>query len=110
MKHAYSLVGLSTLLLALAACAKSGDAASAKSSPVATVNGHAISATSFDAYVSAMARKPTAEVPPDQKQQLLDQYISMQLAADTAEKAGLQKNAGLLTGGCTCLRPKFWRA
>jgi len=91
MKRAYSLVGLSALLLALAACAKSGDAASSKSPAVATVNGHTISAANFDAYVSAVARKPAAEIPADQKQQLLDQYISMQLAAEVAEKDGLQK-------------------
>jgi peptidyl-prolyl cis-trans isomerase C len=97
MKHHQYVVALAATLLALTACGKAGTPATAadKSSAepsVATVNGKPVSAATFDLYASSVARKPTAELTAEQKSQLLDQYIGMVLAADAAEKAGLEKS------------------
>jgi peptidyl-prolyl cis-trans isomerase C len=81
----------------LAACTKpAGDAAkpaataAAKPAAVATVNGQAIASDAFNVFVQAVTGKPIAEASAEQKTQLLDQLISMTLAAQAAEKAGLQ--------------------
>jgi len=79
--------------LVLAACNKAAaPAPEATGERVATVNGKALPKSEFDLYVANMNRQSGREVPEDQKGQLLDQYISMQLAADEAEKAGIEKD------------------
>ncbi len=85
----------------LAACtkpagdaAKPADAAAAKPPvAVATVNGQAISSETFNVFVRAVSGKPDAEVPAEQKAQMLDQLINMTLAAQAGEKEGLQNGA-----------------
>ena len=78
--------------LALAACNKAATpAAEAPAERVATVNGKALPKSEFDLYVANMNRQSGREVTEEQKEQLLDQYISMQLAAAEAEKAGIEK-------------------
>jgi peptidyl-prolyl cis-trans isomerase C len=94
----------------LAACTKpAGDAAkpsagaAAKPATVATVNGQAISAETFNVFLQAVTGKPASEAAAEQKSQMLDQLINMTLAAQAAEKEGLQNGAevkariGLLT-------------
>ena len=79
--------------LVLAACNKA--AAPAPDAPgerVATVNGKALPKSEFDLYVANMSRQSGRDVAEEQKSQLLDQYISMQLAAEEAEKAGIEKD------------------
>jgi peptidyl-prolyl cis-trans isomerase C len=79
--------------LVLAACNKAATPApEAPGERVATVNGKALPKSEFDLYVANMSRQSGREVTADQKGQLLDQYISMQLAADEAEKAGIEKD------------------
>lgn len=78
-------------LLLLAACGKAAAPAPPVES-VATVNGKPVSKSQFDLYVANIARQAGREIPEDQKGQLLDQYISMELAADAAEKAGVTKD------------------
>jgi peptidyl-prolyl cis-trans isomerase C len=79
--------------LALAACNKAATpAAEAPAEPVATVNGKALPKSEFDLYVANMSRQSGREVTQEQRGQLLDQYISMQLAAEEAEKAGIEKD------------------
>ncbi len=97
MKHHQYVMALAATLLALTACGKAGTPAGAADKgnaepTVATVNGKPVSAAAFDLYASSVARKPVAELTGEQKSQLLDQYIGMVLAADAAEKAGLEKN------------------
>ena len=46
----------------------------------------------FEAYVKAVARKPAAELSPEELDQAVNQYVSMQVAAEAAEKAGLEKD------------------
>jgi peptidyl-prolyl cis-trans isomerase C len=93
MKHRLSLLALLAPLMLLVACGKAGapDAAESGES-VATVNGKAISQSEFDLYLQNVSRQSDRPVPDEQKPQLLDQYISMKLAADAAEKAGVAKD------------------
>lgn len=98
---------LSIVLLAavglLAACTKpAGDAAkpaagaaAAKPASVATVNGQAVPAETFNVFVQAVTGKPAAEATAEQKSQMLDQLIDMTLAAQAADKEGLQKDAAV---------------
>jgi peptidyl-prolyl cis-trans isomerase C len=88
----------------LAACtkpagdaAKPADAAAAKKATVttvATVNGQKLSSELFDTFLQAvMGANPQHEAPTDQqKAEMLDQLINMSLAAQAAEKEGLQKD------------------
>jgi peptidyl-prolyl cis-trans isomerase C len=79
-------------MLLLAACGKAAAPAPAGES-VATVNGKAISKSQFDLYVANIARQAGREIPAEQRPELLDQFINMQLAADAADKAGVTKQA-----------------
>lgn len=91
----------------LAACTKpAGDAAKptegkteaaakAASTVVATVNGQKLSSETFDVFLQAVTNKPAGEVPAEQKSQMLDQLINMTLAAQAAEKEGLQNDAAV---------------
>jgi peptidyl-prolyl cis-trans isomerase C len=82
----------------LAACTKpAGDAAkpataapAAKTTTVATVNGQAITSETFNVFLQAVTGKPATEATAEQKTQMLDQLINMTLAAQAAEKEGLQ--------------------
>jgi peptidyl-prolyl cis-trans isomerase C len=79
--------------LVLAACNKAATPApEAAGERVATVNGKALPKSEFDLYVANMSRQSGREVTEEQKGQLLDQYVSMQLAAEEAEKAGIEKD------------------
>jgi peptidyl-prolyl cis-trans isomerase C len=93
MKHRISLLVLVAPLMLLIACGKNGAPDAAESGDrVATVNGKAISKAEFDLYLDNVGRQSGRDVPEEQQSQLLDQYISMKLAAEAAEKAGITKN------------------
>jgi len=78
--------------LVLAACNKAATPApDAPGERVATVNGKALPKSEFDLYVTNMSRQSGRDVTEEQKADLLDQYIKMQLAAEEAEKAGVEK-------------------
>jgi peptidyl-prolyl cis-trans isomerase C len=57
--------------------------------PVATVNGTAISREFFDFFVKTVTGKPSAELTPEQRNQLLDGLVQAELSATQAEKSGL---------------------
>ena len=84
----------------LTACGKTqqpaAPAAADKSAPAATavaiVNGATISRTEFDIYVKGLLQGKQQELTPEQKNQVLDEMISMQLMAAQAEKDGLDKD------------------
>ena len=84
----------------LAACGKTqqpaAPAAADKSVPaavpVAIVNGTAISRTEYDIYVKGLLQGKQQELTPEQKNQVLDEMISMELMAAQAEKDGLDKD------------------
>jgi len=71
------------------------DAPATASTVVATVNGKAIDSETFNVFVQAVASKPAAEIPAEQKKQMLDQLINMTLAAQAGEKEGLENDAAV---------------
>ena len=94
MNRRYQAFVMLAPLLMLGACGKAATtAATPPVESVATVNGKAISKSQFELYVANIARQAGREIPPEQKAQMLDQFIGMQLAADAAEKAGISKQA-----------------
>src|SRR5712671_2124012 len=92
MKHRYAL-GMLALLTAVAGCVKNEPPGKSQESIVATVNGKPLSATMFESYATAVARRPAKELTPEQRGQVLDMFISMKLAADVAEKDGTAKKS-----------------
>ena len=91
MQRRYSaLVLLASLLLG--ACGKAATPNAAEAAPpVATVNGKPISKSEFDLYIENVGQQSQREVTEEQKDQILDQFISMKLAAEAAEKSGIAK-------------------
>jgi peptidyl-prolyl cis-trans isomerase C len=86
-------LGLLAPLVLLAACNKAAaPTPAAPAEKVATVNGKPLPQSEFELYVGNMSRQSGREVTPEQKNELLDQYISMQLAAEEAEKSGVDKD------------------
>jgi peptidyl-prolyl cis-trans isomerase C len=86
-------VGLLAPLVLLAACNKAAaPAPAAPAEKVATVNGQPLPKSEFELYVGNMSRQSGREVTPEQRAELLDQYISMQLAAAEAEKTGVDQD------------------
>jgi peptidyl-prolyl cis-trans isomerase C len=96
---------VAAITLVLAACGKGQQAATPPAAPdksatppVATVNGTAISREAYDDYLKGLLRgKPATDVTPDEKNQVLDQMINMQLIAAQAEKDGLDKDPDVAT-------------
>ncbi len=79
-------------LVLLAACNKAATPApAAPAERVATVNGKALPKSEFELYVTSLTRQSGREVTPEQRQQMLDQFINLQLAAAEAEKAGADR-------------------
>jgi peptidyl-prolyl cis-trans isomerase C len=95
MKPFVLTAALTLGLVTLAACQKSTDQAAPAAAPsanaVATVDGKPISAELLDAFSQARARKPSSELTAEQRKELLDQLINLQVTADAALKAGLDK-------------------
>src|ERR1700677_505987 len=85
-------------LASLAACNKTQQAAgpqpatAAAPAPVATVNGSAISHREYDLFVKDLLQGKQQELTADQKSQVVDDLINMQLLADQAEKDALQND------------------
>ncbi len=97
MKHRHSAAGFAATLLLLTACGQAGTPGAAESGPsVATVNGQAVSSSVFDLYIGTVTQQPAENVPAEQKTELLDQLVAMRLAADAAQKAGLDKGDAVL--------------
>jgi len=85
----------------LAACTKPAEdaakgaegAAPAAASTVATVNGKKLSSDLYDTFVQAVTGGQMQEpLTDEQKSQMIDQLVNMTLAAQAAEKDGLQKD------------------
>jgi peptidyl-prolyl cis-trans isomerase C len=84
--------------LALVGCArkeadKAPDAAATPASPAAvTVNGKVISQKTFEAYAEGLARRPFAELSAEDKEQIRENLVRVELFAQDAEKNGLLKD------------------
>jgi peptidyl-prolyl cis-trans isomerase C len=83
-------------LLALAACSKpdatdkpAAAAATPAKPPLVTVNGKAISQELFEQYATALARKPASELSAEDREQIKENLIRVELIAQEAEKNGL---------------------
>lgn len=95
-----TLVSAVLAIAVLAACGKTqqpaAPAAADKSAPapvaVAIVNGTTISRAEYDIYVKGLLQGKQQELTPEQKNQVLDELISMQLLSAQAEKEGLDKD------------------
>jgi peptidyl-prolyl cis-trans isomerase C len=79
------------MAVTLSACAQNAPPGADTKESVATVNGKAVSKELFETYASMVARRPAGELTPEQKGQVLDQLINMQLAAELAVKNGDDK-------------------
>jgi peptidyl-prolyl cis-trans isomerase C len=96
---------VAAITLLLAACGKGQQAAAPPAAtdkpatpPVAIVDGTPISRDSYDDYLKGLLRgKPLTDVTADEKNQVLDQMINMQLIATQAEKDGLAKDPDVAT-------------
>ena len=82
MNPRLALAGCTALLLVLTGCDQLGNQTP---TPAETNAG-------FEAFVKAAARKSAAELTPDELTQAVEQYIGMQVAAEAATKAGLDKD------------------
>ena len=97
---------VAAITLLLAACGKGQQAAAPAATdttatatpPVAIVDGTPISREAYDDYLKSLLRgKPLTDVTADEKNQVLDQMINMQLIAAQAEKDGLEKDPEVAT-------------
>lgn len=81
-------------LLALVACQpKSGsDSAANSGPPVATVDGQPIGRDLYEFYVKGVAGKPSSELTPEQRDQVLENLVRAQVIAEQAQKDGLTKD------------------
>ena len=94
---------VAAITLLLTACGKGQQPAAPAADkpvvpPVAVVDGTPISREAYDDYLKGLLRgKPAADVTADEKNQVLDQMINMQLIAAQAEKDGLDKDPEVAT-------------
>ena len=86
-------------LLVLAACSKNADTAKSVDAavtppkpPLVTVNGKAISQDLFEDYVKAVAGKASSELTPEDRDQIKENLVRIELIAQQAEKDGLTKD------------------
>jgi peptidyl-prolyl cis-trans isomerase C len=86
-------------LLVLSACSKNvtpdkpaAAAAVPAKPPIVTVNGKAISPELFEDYVKAVAGKPSSELSPEDREQIKQNLVRVELIAQQAEKDGLTKD------------------
>ena len=88
------------LMLALAACSKQQEApkaadAAPASPTIVTVNGKAISQKTFETYAQDIARRPFAEISAEDREQIKENLVRLELFAQDAEKTGLLKDPDL---------------
>ena len=92
---------VAAIAIGLTACGKgqqtapaAADKAAANApAPIATVDGTAISRTEYDIYLKSLLRgRPTAELTTEQKGQVLDEMINMELLATQGSKEGVEKD------------------
>ncbi len=89
-----------TLVVMLAACSKQQEApkavdAAPASPTVVTVNGKAITQKTFETYAQDIARRPFAEISAEDRDQIKENLVRLELFAQDAEKTGLMKDPDL---------------
>jgi peptidyl-prolyl cis-trans isomerase C len=97
----WTVVSTVVVVVILTACGKTQQAAAPApapaadkpvAAPVAIVNGAPISRTEYDIYLKNLLQGKQQELTPEQKNQVLDELIGMQLLAAQADKDGLEKD------------------
>jgi peptidyl-prolyl cis-trans isomerase C len=90
---------VTAIAVLMAACGKSQQAAAPAAPekpaapPVATVDGSPISRVEYDIYLKSLLQgRPTTELTTEQRNQVLDEMVSMQVLATQAIKDGLDKD------------------
>ena len=93
---------VTALVVVMTACGKGQQAATPVATdkaaapapaPVATIDGTPISRVEYDIYLKSLLQgRPTAELTAEQRGQVLDEMISMQLLASQAAKDGIEKD------------------
>jgi peptidyl-prolyl cis-trans isomerase C len=94
------LAAVTAIALVMTACGKGQQAAAPPAAdktpappPVATVDGTAISRVQYDIYLKSLLQgRPTTELTTEQKAQVLDEMINMQLLAAQGVKDGVDKD------------------
>ena len=95
------VAALAAIAIGLTACGQGQQATPAAAdkpaanapAPIATVDGKAISRTEFDIYLKSLLRgRPAADLTTEQKSQVLDEMINMQLLAAQGTKEGVEKD------------------
>jgi len=91
-------------LLALSACSKNATpdkpadaAATPATPPLVTVNGTAISQALFEDYAKAVAGKPASDLTQEDRDQIKENLVRIELIAQQAEKDGLTKDPEIAT-------------
>src|SRR5262245_47197737 len=86
---------LAVAAVLLAACSQKGtqDAAASKSPPVAIVDGQPIDRDLYEFYAKGIANKPSSELTPEQRDQVLENLVRARVIAEQAEKDGTAKEA-----------------
>lgn len=101
LRTPWTVVSTVVAVAILTACGKTQQAAAPAPAPaadkpvaaaVAVVNGTPISRTEYDIYVKNLLQGKQQELTPEQKNQVLDELISMRLLAAQADKDGLEKD------------------
>jgi peptidyl-prolyl cis-trans isomerase C len=77
--------------------ASAASAAAKAATTLVTVNGKVLNSDLLDTFLLAVTGKPAAEATAEQRDALLEQLINMTLAAQAAEKDGLEKGAEVQT-------------
>jgi peptidyl-prolyl cis-trans isomerase C len=92
------------VLLALAACSKPATTEKAAAAPavpakppIVTVNGKAISEELYEEYAKALARRPLSELSPEDREQIKENLVRVELIAQEAEKSGLVNDPEVTT-------------
>ena len=92
------------VLLALAACSKPAPTEKAADTPavpakppIVTVNGTPISEQLYEEYAKALARRPLSELSPEDREQIKENLVRVELIAQDAEKSGLTNDPEVTT-------------
>jgi peptidyl-prolyl cis-trans isomerase C len=89
----FRIILLIAAVAAIAACSPKGqDSKSASTSPpVATVDGMNVDKDLYEFYAKGVANKPSSELTPEQRDQVLDNLIRAKVIAEQADKDGTTK-------------------
>src|SRR5277367_5247403 len=99
LSTAARLAAVTAIAIAMTACGKGQQAVAPAAPekpaipPVATIDGTPITRAQYDTYLKSLLQgRPTTELTTDQKNQVLDEMINMNLLANQGLKDGVDKD------------------